>query len=599
MLATEQKEYLNAVLEWGKTHLLSPSIELYLKEIDVFCTPLVKSKELESFLSNSIEELQNQVESAISILWSEELIMATEEDSVWHEAQASFIAFDRVNYLMEAVRYLLFPAKGDTYKKALSKLDNIFIRITSWLEEGDFSPLRLTSINDFRQRYLKQIPEEKRYQFPWYEYYSDYDENILEIIAENLDSFFAKNRKKPLFGVPETQLVETAYELKRDDKLLSRLKREFAFHRELMTAVSKRSGFRLWRLGENSALDYMLPRRAEEAGPVRTSINILEDAKIYTKEEKIYWTFLPAFCCPGLDDKERLELLDKVEELIKNTDLAEISDDKAGVLRALRNWYEGKCEDSDLVEASFGPWIKFLEEKAEGLPVMEFDEDADKLLGVLNKLLSLPIKEPVYETIHPEPKQEIKEPPVSILDTIFDLIEHAIKQTILQAAPAISSGKESKETIKEETFALKEGKKSIRLTVEPNTEGEFNFLTDPNNVFSFNSERDEEEYKSLWNFMGKRTSTRKYWGGCFMAEDGESIKIEIDQVMGRFLYKTKGNNLKYAVIGISNEKEDLDKFVQLLEELDKGYDFKVDKQLKVIVLIITLETKGKLRHKKK
>ena len=134
------------------------------------CKPFMESNECECFLSDSVKKIEQQVTLAISLLTNIELITATEEDSIWHNAEVSFIAFDRVNYLMEALQFLIAPYKEEIAKKAIQELDAIFEKIVGWLEEGDFSPLRFVVFNESRRYYLEQIPEEEKYRFPGMNY---------------------------------------------------------------------------------------------------------------------------------------------------------------------------------------------------------------------------------------------------------------------------------------------------------------------------------------------------------------------------------------------------------------------------------------------
>lgn len=590
MLKTEHIDMFNAIFEWGKIHLLSPTTEPYLEEIEGFCKPYFASENLERLLSDSIDDTKQQVNSAMETFSNPDLIMATEDDDIWYEAQESFIAFDSVIYLTEANYYLVSAHEKSLSEKVMTQLSEVLSGILSWFEDGDFSPLRLSVLNDSRRSYLARIPEDKRYLFPWYESFSDYDENILNVVSENLNVFSSDYKDGHIPEQLKSHVKEIKYELNRDKILFSKIQEHFVLHNSLMRTFSKRSALTLWRLGDKSSLEKVLPPHVVEAGPVRISRSLLEEAAkfSYTETDKAYWAFMLAFCGPGLEDKERLKLLDKAEKMVKNIDLNDIADDKAGVLRTLKIWFEERCENSDLVEASFDAWIKLMEEKAEGLPVMEFDEEPVKLSEALNTLLSKSIEDRrVYEQAYSEPEQEIKEPSVSILDTIFGWIERIIStQTKLQAAPAMMLDKEIKK-VEEDIFELKEEKKSICLALKSNAKGEYFFLADPKEVFSFHSEQDEKDYRELWDFMKKRTATKKYWGGCFITMNGESIKIKSDQIDGTFLDKTKSDNYKHAIIGISNEKDDLDKFVQLLDTFGKVHDLKEDKPLKVVALIIS------------
>ncbi|MCC7212117.1 MAG: hypothetical protein E3K40_02385 [Candidatus Brocadia sp.] len=569
-----QEKNFNTMVQWGKTHLLSagvPETEQCLKELEVDCKTLINSNVLDDFLSSSIEEINKKVALAISAISNDALITGTDEEGIWHEALEGFTAFDMVNYMLEVVHYLIAPFKKEAASKFIIKLDETMSNIISWIEDGDFSPLRLTVINNYRRHQLSQIPVDKQYLFPWYEIYSCYNKDILEVIIENFDTFVLETGKEHISALLELPIAELSFELRRDKKLFSIVKHEYILHKSLMKAISKRSALTLWRLGVNSSLDRIMPQHIEKADVVRTVNNLIKGVLTsdVTNTDKAYWLFLSAFCGPGLDDKQRLNLLEKVEKIVKKIDTSDIVGDMANVLKTLKHWYDSNCEDSQIVSISFDTLTRLMEENARRMQTREYDEDPKELWNTLNTLLKKPI------------------PSIPFEDSWIERISEWINRYAVIQAPALAWLSEDEERTTEQLL-LDIGNKLIKLSLRPNAEGKYPIIPSPNMVLSCNA---IEDYKNIWNYVGNTTGN--YWGGCLIKEDGKVEEFTVKEIKKRIFHRIEGNIYKTAIIGISSKKGDIEEFVCRLQECSTLPEKSFEKLLNIVVLIISLETDNK------
>lgn len=571
-----QKGFCNVLIEWGKTHTHSPQITSYLKRLEEYCKPFIHDNRLEDFLSHSIEELKKQVDTAVSILSDTELVTSTEDTPLWHEAESSLITLDRVNYLMDAIHFLIAPYRDAVYKKSIHKLDEIFSFITSWLEEGAVSPLRFVVLNDTRRECLSQIPEETRYRFPWYENYSDYDENILETIILYFDDFLSKKWKKLAKKIPVEHLVEIWHELKRDVNLFSLVKRESALQKKLFKAVSVPSSLKLLGLSSDETSDAILPECVENAGVIWVCVSLLHDAilEIFSEAEKIYWTFLPALCGPSLNGKQRLEFLDTVENMISKIDIMEIARDKGELLKTLKLWFEGKIEDSYLIKISFDTWNKLIEEKASRMPTREVDAAPDELWKAINNLVKKEIPIQVSERIiRFESLETMREKRKSHKQSEFyNIFLHKV---------AANAGKE--ETGTEE---LKVEKNHIYFSLLPYDRGAYPIIPPPEEVSGCTAVK---EYKKLWDVLGNIKGDSCYAGGICLKEDWQIKEIPIQPIKRRIFERIESKEgFRNAVIVISNERARIEEFIKIFS---KSFDWteREINEFNVIVLDIWLE----------
>lgn len=607
------QDFSNAILDWGKTYLLTPEAKPYLSEIGDYCKICLESSEIERFLPDLTKDIKMQVESAIITFSNPELIFATEEDNIWYEAQEAFIVFDRINYLSEGIHYLKTLHKTALLEKIMKDCNEIMSGILEWLEDGNFSPLRLTVLNDIRRKYLARIPENNHYLFPWYEIYSDLDENILRIIMENL-AVFQNIKEENVPEALESYMGEISYELNRDKELYSMLKRHFVLHKSFIKSFSKRSAITLWRLGEKAALDYIVPQCVEEAGLIRVSDKVIGDVDFSTKTNDLFWTFMSSFCGPGLNEKQRVTLLGRVEKMLKNVKAEDITGVNSEVLKPLKLWFDGKCEDSQLVNISFTTWNNMLQKKVESeeMPLREVDENPGKLWNTINEKISSTAKiTPLYDR-----QPVICEPKIAIYSSYAKSASEASEKPSVTDSPIVTLHSNyamaASETATQQMQELRLYKNPISFSLKPDTNGEYPVLP-INNVLSCDA---PDDYQKVWEYL--ELAKDNYWGGYAITRDNKPEVLTVQQVERR-IFKHLESKYKKAFIGISPKKPGIEAFIQglsgqitLCNERDVACHLEefirsVSKQMlegeiqpqnsfitESIILIISLEVEGKI-----
>lgn len=474
-----EHDYIGAILEWGKTKILSPHIIKYREDIEEYCKPLLESNEDElcDLLLRAIGELKDQVESAISTFGDIKLVTSTEYEELWHKAGAEFCTFDKINYLMESVHYLICIRDKRKYNEILQELDNVFSRITLWIEEGDFSPLRFVVLNEIRCESLLQIPEDERYRFPWYEAYSDYADDTVGIIIENFNLFLSGNWDKLITEIPREHLIEVSFELKRDRQLFSVIELKAALHKNLLETMSKPTSLKLLAMWDDARLDYYLPEKVVEVGPGKVRDEVLKDVTS-SREDTLFGRFLNAFCGPGMDDRQRLNRLSKVEEEIKEVDISKASSPTKEVLSTLKLWFEGKCEDGKLTKISFETWLGKMERKANEIDTESFNAHLETLLRGVPGLTKF-------------------------------LEEDVAKEPILEGSLCTIDLDDQQASTQKEQIPIKQN--PVGITLRLDREESISIMPDPDNI------RASEDYKELWKFIDKVEDW--YWGGTCFAED--------------------------------------------------------------------------------
>lgn len=560
-----QKEALIVLIEWGRVHMLTPAFDQYLTELsDDFRSLLRKEIDIRSFLDNALEETKASVDSAIAVLSDTDLIMATEEDDIWYDARRAFGALDGANYLAESIQRFLASeySHNKLQEEIIPKLDDIRADIFAWIYEGEFSPLRLTVLNQFRREWLKLIPEEKRYEFPWYEILSDLDENILMNVIEGFDKIVAGTQDATSVSL-SAHLGIVLYELKRDNPLLTTIKERALFLKGLRQTASKRSALTLWRLAEDSASEYPLSEEIEKAGVVRVSVKVLEKAEVSNECEKLYWTFLAAFCGPRLSDAQRIELLKRVEKRIFSVDLAaeEIQTNIRQILRSLQRWYNGENGNSDLVGQCFNQWISSLNRVP---AVMEAEED-EKV-------------EMLWERINLIWKKSIDLS--NILSKTKMWIESVISpQPQLEAAPLVWMGGDP-EIERQPKIQIQ--KNPIEISLQPDDEGEYCFLLPPRRLLSCNA---PDEYENLIYYIGN--TSENHWAGWGVRSDGTTEPFGIQEVESQIFYRLNVSDYEKLIIAISSDRDLLNDFVHMMERRNEP-DEPAKTNLNVVILICSL-----------
>jgi len=558
------------ILEWGKTNILTPKFNSYLKELeDNF--ELLKNKQkpdLTRIISEITSELRVEVKSAIDKLSDPEIIVASDEDDLLYDVEEYFHSFDKVNFLKESLYKLLSDNDLNNIKETLKILNNIEDKIITWIHYSEISPLRLTVLNEIRNAYLKEIPEEKKYEFPWYDTFSEYSENTINTIIENFNIFLEMKGEKEIDEamIPDEihkHINEIYFELKRDKNLMSMIHREYVIHKSLLSVVNKRNALRLLHLAEDIAMEYEVTEKVEKVGLVSVAKGIIENyikefssEKSINEAEKLYVWFIGAICSPQLEDDKRLDLLERVEARINEININDIAGKPREILYLLQTWYKGDMNVSDqmLVDSSFRYWVDIMNLKAQSMKEMEHDENPSALWDTLNEL-SIP--EDVGETTEEDGDTYLEK----IKSFIDDLGEMLAPQPSFEVASVELLGEEDAGRIK-----IRTNKNPINLSILPNQVDEYSLLTSPNHPENLIHECNAmEEYRNLWLAVGRADDL--YWGGCLITIDGKIERVGEEMIRESIFHTVTKHGYQGAVIGISNDTEQLKKFIETIREM--------------------------------
>lgn len=525
----DKEQTLNLILEWGKTKLLSPHLIKFCEELERCCKPLLESSknELCVFLSNEIHKLREEVDSAITTLSDIELATSTKKDEAfWDTAKSGFEVFNEVNYLTKALHSLIRGhVDEEDYSKIAEELDAISLRITEWMEEGDFSPLRFVVLNEMRRTRLSQIPEEERYRFPWYEIYSEYPDSTIELITKDLNDYLSGSwdmLKKE--GILSEHLSEVSFELKRDDKLFSAIDHKAQDAAFVTAFLEEPSSFRLLSIGHNANenVDYPLPDKVAEIGVEKVRDRVLEEAVGASGADILLLEFLNAFCGPGLDEDERLECLNGVEEKIEGIDIEVVSSEEdKDVLRNLQLWFKGECNDSQMTNAAFKSWFDKMEKKATEIG----DEDYTREF-------------------------------VNTLNGVEEFCKESVAQRPYFGSPLSMSQGDQQAPAQKIELTIKQNPIKISLNIDSGRRS--SIMPSPDNISA------PDEYEKLWEFINKVEGW--YWGGACFAESNKKDIFPLKSISNPLLGRIEGSKgYRFAVIGLSNKKADLEKFMNKLK----------------------------------
>jgi hypothetical protein len=551
----------NAILaftEWGKIKLLKPTLESYLKDIKSdYNSSITKcGKDIKEVINTAVEETKQKVEEAKKLLSSREFITSIEGDEIWYEAKEALTAFDRVNFLNKAIAELIEdPIKKD----ALKQLDNIMMNTLSWFDDSNWSPLRLTILNNYRKEILEKIPEEQRYLFPWYEVFVEYDEDIIEVLIQNYDCLLGKEKDERVPQILQDNLREILFEITKDDELLSTIKERYVLHKKILEVYSQRNSLTLWRLSEKAALDYPVTGEVAKIGLVRLSTRLIQTTlqKISSRAEKIYWMFLSAFCGPDLDDKQRLQLLDIVEKKIININVQNINGEIVKILSPLKQWFEGRDNDNWLASSAYTTWNKMLQEEAKKVEIREFETD-EKVEHFWQAIESLKNK-------------------WTWIENLKEFIPKLQPSPVLRYVPVETRDEEREES--EKTFE----KNTLEITACPDNQGNYPILPQPGLVCSGDINLYNYEVYSLI-----ATSERIYCGGVLIKEEEKEIlyTVELSATKKQF-YLIKEEGYQKAIIGLSDDRNLVEQFVSIMSSEEPDLQNIKDKTLNLILIIIS------------
>ncbi len=574
---------------WGMTRLIKPELKEYLAMLENdFSRILEKGVNQDEIIAAALNETCQSVISARNILKNKNLITVVEGDDIWHMAENALADFDRIVFLKEAILYFVKQNAVLNHGEAISKLDSALEEVIAWLENSDWSPLRLTALNELRRNYMERIPSDKRRSFPWYGIFADYDTETIDILIQNYDCLIDDKKWDKFPESIQNRMPAIFYEIYKDNELADVIKSEYAFNKSLLEAAAKRSALSLWWISEENAINYPVDNIVAKAGLVRTAINLFKKVAIGSIKkdqiEKIYWIFLIAFCGPDLSNAQRMELFDIVEKKIGDIDIKKVSGEKREVLSILKDWFDNKnIRDEVLAETAFSKWnnlllysipyyVIFLPDGYDKSPE-EFWKVVKDFISeeTLEKVSSLQISEP--EVAYPLGYEEsIFEKTLKYISGKGEIVLSYLKDCIapddsLELIPIRRSGSVSETR----QFTLQINPMLIKC--KSDDKGIYHLLPFPNDLMpGFADKKYNEEYRRFsTDFLN---NSQMFSCGMYFVSnkgeitEGELIDFTVDKEIGK-IKEVKGANYEKAVIAISSNKDVIKAFVDKINEMKK------------------------------
>ncbi len=571
---------------WGMTRLIKPELKEYLAMLENdFSRILEKGVNQGEIIAAALNETCQNVISARNILKNKDLITVVEGDDIWHMAENALADFDRIVFLKEAILYFVKQNAVLNHGEAISKLDSALEEVIAWFENSDWSPLRLTALNELRRNYMERIPSDKRHLFPWYGIFADYDTETIDILIQNYDCLIDDKKWDKFPESIQNRMPEILYEIYKDNELADVIKSEYAFNKSLLEAAAKRSSLSLWWISKENAINYPVDNIVAKAGLVRTAINLFKKEAIGSIKkdqiEKIYWIFLIAFCGPDLSNAQRMELFDIVEKKIGDIDIKKVSCEKREVLSILKDWFDNKnITDEVLTETAFSKWNNLLLYNIPYYVIFlpdGYDKSPEEFWKVVKDFISeeTPKEVPSLQISEPEVAYSQKPDEESILEKTSkyisgkgEIVLSFLKDFIspdfsLELIPIMRSGYVSEA----QQFRLQ--KNPILIKCKSDDKGIYHLLPFPNDLMpGF----DSEEYRKFsTEFLDK--SEEFFCGMYFVSNtgeitEGELIDFTVDKEIGK-IKEVKGANYEKAVIAISSNKDVVKAFVDKINEMKK------------------------------
>ena len=557
--STDEVVAINALTEWGKAHMITPNLARYLDDLREDFS-LLTGENQAALLEKVVCDTKASVDSAKETLSNPELVTATEEDDLWHKAEEAFLTLDRINFLVEALLYC--PHAGqDGWKGALEKADAIAMDILNWFEAESISPLRWIGLNHFRKAYLERIPEEKRYLFFWYESYCNYPENTLEILMENYDKF---ERGDADFFPAELQseIGMISHELRRDEKLSSIIRREFALHKGLRNALSKRSSLTLWYLSDKWESETVLPKAVEDAGLIKMANRMLVNAfkNVSNEADKLYWAFLAAFCGSTLSTKQQLELFDWVEEEINDIDLSRTGNFYGieNLLTSLKKWYQDRgVQDAELITRCASAWEYNLVYSTELPMTSQEEEDTDP--GTIWRTLEKIRNESLWSKLMRWLRS---------LSYVYKTRRYAM---------VMMGGAEGQDN------DIQIERNIIEIYQRPSRDGKYHFLLAPPSNLLLGKPRD---YEQLYNAINRNLRANWLWAGWGISEEAQGPKAlgPSGRIENIDFYQLADNSYQRIIIAISKDEKSLNNFCDLIVDVQSP---KNENRIDGVIVLVT------------
>ncbi|MFW6242353.1 MAG: type III-E CRISPR-associated protein Csx30 [Thermodesulfobacteriota bacterium] len=385
---------LDLLLEWGRAALLiRPNGEL-LMELEGRWA-YFRALELEP--ADGMDALEGAVETALAYLGGPETLDVETADA--GRVVAAVQILDNVVFLAEAAES--FPGADLLSAPMLARIDELLHQVT-----GDRSPpaARLIPLNDWRREYLRLIPKELRYLFPWYTAWADLPADLLDHLAEHWEEVSAGDVR--LVGVEAETLYPLLAEIRSDTALLRRLQDDAQLLHLLPRVAAESLPLRLLALRQAEIASRRPVPDLGAVGLYPAARRLLE-APVRSRAEQTERILLAALCAPYLDDARRLALLGEVERNLSGR--AGLWTSGAEALEALDLWEGGGMADAALADRIWIIWNQRLRAAAAAIdPVAGIEAALQKLTDARDRS---PISDPPARVQSPEPGPSPKRKP--------------------------------------------------------------------------------------------------------------------------------------------------------------------------------------------
>lgn len=362
---------LDLLLEWGRAALLiRPNNDLQLELEGRWA--YLRALELEP--ADGMDALEGAVETALAYLGGPDTLDVETADA--SRVVAAVQILDNAVFLAEAAES--FPGAHLLSDSLLERIDDLLHQVT-----GDRSPpaARLIPLNDWRREYLRLIPDELRYLFPWYTAWADLPADLLDLLAEHWEAVSAG--RTDALAVETDALNALLAEIRSDDALLRRLQDDAQLLHLLPRVAAESLPLRLLALRH---AEISGRRPAPDVGPVglyAAACRMME-APVRTRAEQTERMLLAALCAPYPDDARRLALLGEVERNLNGRGGLWVSGAEA--LEALDLWEGGGMADAALADRLWTAWTQRLRTAAAGIDAAAgFDGALNRLTDSANR----------------------------------------------------------------------------------------------------------------------------------------------------------------------------------------------------------------------
>lgn len=354
------------LLNWAHIYFIGPPDDSELRRLQSEWDVLMSDKDVVVSLRAGVERLNKQVDQALKLLYGPKSLDLDLEEA-W-QIQDALSVLDDVVLLSEALNH--FSGATGFPENFRREVDALLVQVTV---DRAPSGVRLIPLNDWRSQVLKQIPAKYRYLFPWYKVWADVAADTLDRLVEGWDGL--AHGRMDTVEIDECTLAALLAELNADKELLEWVRNEAGLSKLIPQAIEQSFALRIFILSTEGAASVSIPEVVEERGLVASACKAIREWP-GSEFDKAEIRFLAAFCGPLLTDGQRIEMLSKVEQFLKDVQPDRLIEESA-LLSRLYNWSERIISDQDLANFMFAKWMPALEAAAKEImdPVPDAEVD--------------------------------------------------------------------------------------------------------------------------------------------------------------------------------------------------------------------------------